>query len=98
MMAGLPNVDVLALGTLSAIRRPLEWRENDAPAERLALRVRHSSVQPDGRVEVPGSTDFNHVELSGQFRREYWVGSMAFHDAPYRFIDFRHATGAHECH
>ena len=59
---------------------------------------RRSSVQPDGRVEVPGSADFDHVELAGQRRRERLVGPLAFHDAPYRFIDFRHATGDNEGH
>ena len=62
------------------------------------VRGGHSSVQLDGRVEVPGSADFNHVELAGQGRRERWVGPLAFHDAPYRFIDFRHATGDNESH
>ncbi len=55
------------------------------------------SVQPDGRVDVPGPADFDHVELAGQSRRERWV-HMALDDAPYRFIDFRHATGENEGH
>jgi len=62
------------------------------------VRGGHSSVQPDGRVEVPGPADFDHVELAGQCRRERRVGSVAFHDAPYRFVDFRHAAGKHEGH
>ena len=31
-------------------------------------------------------------------RRERLVGRLAFDDAPYRFVDFRHTTGEHEGH
>jgi hypothetical protein len=56
------------------------------------------SEKPDGRVEVPHSADFDHVDLVGQCRRERLVVLVALHDAPYRFIDFRHATGENESH
>ena len=58
----------------------------------------HSSVQPDGIVEVPGPADFNHVVLAGQCGRERLVVLVALHDAPYRVINLRHATGDHEGH
>ena len=59
---------------------------------------RHPSVQPDGVVEVPGPADFNHVVLAGQCGRERLEVLVALHDAPYRVINLRHATGDHERH
>ena len=43
------------------------------PGQRVENRlttVTVPSVQPDRHVEVPGSTDLDHVELAGQARRE----------------------------
>src|SRR5262245_170167 len=49
------------------------------------------SVQPDGRIEVPGSADFDHMALAGQRRRKRCVGLLVLHDPSYRVIDLRHA-------
>src|SRR6266446_3126567 len=64
----------------------------------VVLPITLPSVKPDGRVEVPRSADLDHVDLAGQCRRERLVVFVALHDAPYRFIDFRHATGENESH
>jgi len=64
----------------------------------VVLPITLPSVEPDGRVEEPRSADFDHVDVAGQCRRERLVVLVALHDAPYRFIDFRHATGENESH
>jgi hypothetical protein len=51
------------------------------------------SVQPDGTVEVPGSADFDHVEVARQSRWERLVLRVALHDVPNLLIDFRDAAG-----
>ena len=66
-------------------------------ANRLAL-VTAPSVPPDRDVEVPGPADFDHVELADQARREGLVVGLTLHDAPYRFVDGRHAAFANEGH
>ena len=77
----------------SALKRsesPCRWRRV------RKLGARWSLLQAHGRVERPGSANFDHVELARECGWERRVRAMAFDDAPDRFIDFRHTAGDHK--
>ena len=77
----------------SALKRsesPCRWRRV------RKLGARWSLLQAHGRVERPGSANFDHVELARECGWERRVRAMAFDDAPDRFIDFHHTAGDHK--
>jgi len=83
---------LVMLTGLAAPRGFSKAKHRQAKRRRRISLERRPSVEPYGRIEVPGATDLDHVDVAGQRGRERLVVLVTLHDAPYRFVDFRHAT------
>ena len=58
--------------------------------------LRPDSIQSNGRVELPGPADLDHVEVAGERWLKRLVGGVIQHDASYRIVDGGYAAGEYK--